>query len=80
MTYSDHVPLPGKHDDMPQVEVSRGGVEAAIRSLNKKMGKSGIFRALKERKMNPAPAARAKAKAKAANTRRLRDAARRAKR
>jgi ribosomal protein S21 len=76
----NHVPLPKPVRDLPAVEVHDNDIERAIRILGKATGRLGIFRALKMRKMNPAPAARAKRKALEAASRRRRLAAKKGKR
>jgi ribosomal protein S21 len=71
------IPYPGKCIDLPAVNVGYGGLEAAIRLLQKKMGKSGVLRLLRTRKQHPAPADRDRYKRKSADARRVRDAAKR---
>lgn len=79
VTDADRIPLPGKHDDLPFVEVGHGGIERAINVLRKKLGKAGTFRLLKERKNFPAPGDRARHKAIMSETRRRREQAKRGK-
>lgn len=74
------IPFPALCRDMPVVQVIDNNVEKAIRTLGKATGKLGIFRALKARRLNPAPAARARRKAIEAESHRRRILAKRAKR
>jgi ribosomal protein S21 len=80
VTEADRIPMPGKHADLPYVEVrDMSQYERAIRILHKAMSKAGTLRTLKERRQYPAPCDRARHKGVMAESRRKRDQAKRGK-
>ena len=68
-----YIPPPKPVYDAPAVMVIDGNVEAAVRQLTKKIGKSRLFKLLALRKRNPSTQARARAKARSAESRRRMD-------